>query len=128
MTQPNETHGAFSWSELMTSDPAGAMKFYQALFGWTFAEFPMEEGSYHVVKVEGAERAGIMKTPPEAEGMPPNWGIYITVSNVDETASKVEALGGKVLVGPRDIPNVGRFCVIQDPQGAYVSAITYEKM
>ena len=128
MTQPDETHGAFSWNELITNDPEAAKKFYQALFGWSLVEFPMENDSYHVVKVEGEEKGGIMKTPPEAEGMPPSWGIYVTVSNVDETAARAEELGGKVLVPPRDIPNVGRFCVLQDPQGAYLSAITYVKM
>ncbi len=54
------------------------------------------------------------------------WGIYVTVSDVDATAKKVGELGGKILFPPTDIPNVGRFCVIQDPQGAVISAITYK--
>jgi predicted enzyme related to lactoylglutathione lyase len=47
------------------------------------------------------------------------------VNDVDKVAKDAQQLGGKILVGPQDIPTVGRFCVIQDPQGAVISAITY---
>jgi len=57
--------------------------------------------------------------------MPPNWNTYVTVNDVDKVAKDAQELGGKILVGPQDIPTVGRFCVIQDPQGAVISAITY---
>ncbi len=67
-----------------------------------------------------------MPMPPDTGEMPPAWGIYLTVDNVDETAKKAKALGGKVLIEPRDIPEVGRFCVLQDPQGAWFSAISYK--
>jgi predicted enzyme related to lactoylglutathione lyase len=60
--------------------------------------------------------------------MPPMWGAYVTVDNVDLTAKTAEQLGAKLLVPPTDIPNVGRFCVIQDPQGAVINAITYKDM
>jgi uncharacterized protein len=50
---------------------------------------------------------------------------YVTVDNVDAIAKNAQELGGKILMGPQDIPTVGRFCVIQDPQGAVISAITY---
>jgi predicted enzyme related to lactoylglutathione lyase len=59
--------------------------------------------------------------------MPPAWGNYITVKDVDATVALAKDLGGKVLVEPRDIPEVGRFCVIQDPQGAWLTAITYKQ-
>jgi len=36
--------------------------------------------------------------------------------------------GGRILVPPTDIPNVGRFCTFQDPQGAILSSITYKEM
>lgn len=118
-------HGAFSWSELMTSDVAAAKAFYSQLFGWTTEDMSMPDMNYTVVKVADQSVGGIMATPPEAQGMPPMWGVYVTVTDVDATAKRTEELGGKVLVAPQDIPNVGRFCVIQDPQGAVISAITY---
>ena len=118
-------HGSFSWSELMTTDVEAALKFYTRLFGWATEEYPMEDGSYTLVKVNGKEVGGIMGMPPDAEEMPPMWGLYVTVNDVDATARMAEELGGTILLSPTDIPNVGRFCVIQDPQGAVISAITY---
>lgn len=120
-------HGMISWSELMTSDVAAAKNFYSQLFGWELEQACTAEMEYTIVKSNGREIAGMMTLPPEAGGAPPNWGIYITVDDVDATAAKAEGLGAKIVVPPRDIPEVGRFCVIQDPQGAFVSAITYVK-
>ena len=57
--------------------------------------------------------------------MPPSWGCYVTVDNVDETAKQCASLGGKVVTGPQDIPGVGRFAVILDRQGAALNIITY---
>jgi predicted enzyme related to lactoylglutathione lyase len=68
-----------------------------------------------------------MTIPKEAQGTPPMWGTYVTVDDVDLTARTAEQLGAKILVPPMDIPTVGRFCVIQDPQGAVINAITYMK-
>jgi uncharacterized protein len=120
-----QKHGAFSWFELMTADVEGAKAFYAKLFGWTFEKYPMGVMSYNVVKTAGEDAGGIMATPPEAQGMPPMWGIYVTVQDVDSTAKLARELGGKIIVPPTDIPDVGRFSVIQDPQGAVISAITY---
>ena len=122
-----KTHGAFSWSELMTSDPQAALSFYQQLFGWTLEKMPMAQGDYHVVKTEGTSVGGIRKMPPEAAagGMPPSWCCYVTVKDVDECARQAKALGGRLLHGPADIPGVGRFAVIGDPQGAWLNIITY---
>jgi len=119
-------HGAFGWMELMTSDVNAAKAFYTELFGWEInrADFGGEM-PYDVIKVNGDDVAGLMVTPPLAKGTPPCWGCYITVDDVDQTADKVKSLGGVLIVPPTDIPEVGRFCVLQDPQGAVISAITY---
>ena len=116
--------GFFSWCELITTDVEAAKAFYNGLFGWTLAENPMGM-NYTIVKAEGKEIGGIMETPPDAKGMPPFWGTYVTVDDADAIAAKCVELGGKIIVPPRDIPEVGRFCVIQDPQGAMISAIAY---
>jgi len=125
MKDQYKQHGAFSWFELMTSDVDGAKKFYSSLFGWGTEAMPMGDMNYTIVKVGEEGLGGIMDRPPQAAGSPPNWGVYVTVNDVDATARKAEELGGKILVPPTDIPNVGRFCVLQDPQGATISAITY---
>jgi predicted enzyme related to lactoylglutathione lyase len=121
-------HGAISWSELMTTDVSAAKSFYSELFGWQLEDMPMETENmtYTVVKANGDEVAGIMPLPEGAPaGMPPVWGLYITVDNVDAAAEKATALGAKIHMPPKDIPEVGRFCVLQDPQGAFISIITY---
>jgi uncharacterized protein len=128
MNELFKRQGAFSWSELMTTDVEGAIKFYSKLFGWKTEDMPMENMKYTIVKVGEEGLGGIMPVPPQAQGTPPNWGVYVTVDDVDATAQKAEKLGGKILVPPTDIPNVGRFCVLQDPQGAVISAIEYIDM
>lgn len=120
-------HGAFSWSELLTTDVEAAKAFYTKLFGWSTKDMPMEGMNYTVVSAGGKEVGGIMTIPAVAKGMPPSWGCYVTVDDVDATARTAQELGGKVLLEPKDIPDVGRFCVIQDPQGAVISAITYKR-
>lgn len=121
-------HGAFSWCELMTSDTEAAKRFYTSLFGWDMEVMSVPGVVYTVVKAGGKGIGGIMEIPEQSQGMPPMWGAYVTVDDVDETARAAQELGGKLLVEPRDIPDVGRFCVIQDPQGAMINVITYVDM
>lgn len=127
MNEPFKQHGAFSWCELMTTDVEAAKAFYTKLFGWDTEDMKMPGMTYTVVKAGGSGIGGIMAIPPEAKGMPPAWGTYVTVDDVDATAKTAGQLGAKLLVPPRDIPDVGRFCVIQDPQGAVINIITYAK-
>jgi len=127
MSNPFETSGAFSWCELMTTDPAAAKKFYGQLFGWELEDMSMPGMTYTVVKTAGKGIGGITAMPPNVpQGTPPNWGAYVTVPDIDATAKKAAELGGMVLVPPMQIPNVGRFAVLRDPQGAVICAITYE--
>lgn len=122
-------HGAFSWCDLMTADVDAAKRFYTQLFGWDTEEMTETGMPYTVVKAGGKGIGGISAMPKDAaKGAPPMWGIYVTVDDVDATAQTAKQLGAKLLVPPQDIPKVGRFCVIQDPQGAVISAITYVAM
>ena len=118
-------YGVFSWNELTTGDLEGAKAFYGALLGWTFQEVQVGDMTYTIIKMADKEVGGMMATPPEAEGMPPMWGAYVTVDDVDARVAQVEELGGKVCVPPQDIPDMGRFAVINDPQGAMLGLITY---
>lgn len=127
MTDPFKQHGAFSWCELMTTDVEAAKGFYSSLFGWELEDMNVTGMNYTCVKAGGAGIGGIMAIPPEAAGagMPPHWGSYVTVDDVDDIARKAETLGARICVPPTDIPGVGRFCVFRDPQGASIAAITY---
>jgi predicted enzyme related to lactoylglutathione lyase len=81
-----------------------------------------------VIKVGEAAVGGVMAAPPGAPAMPASWSPYITVADADATAQRCTALGGKLLAGPMDIPNVGRFALLQDPQGAMFNVIAYGPM
>jgi len=127
MTTPFATHGAFSWNELTTSDPKAARKFYGTLLGWQFQDMDMGVITYTVINVGGQGMGGITGVPPNAQGMPPAWGGYVTVDDVDAVVARVAGLGGRVLLAPTDIPTVGRLATIADTQGATLSLITYAK-
>lgn len=115
-----EEVGAPCWCELSTRDAAKAGKFYAGLFGWGLKT---SDPAYHEILRGTAPIGGIMPMPPEMEGVPPHWGVYFQVADCDATAAKAKALGGQICFGPHDIPKVGRFAVIQDPQGAVFSVI-----
>jgi hypothetical protein len=113
--------GSLTWNELFTTDPDKAKAFYTGLLGWKTEAVDMGPmGLYTLFKREGqdANAAGMMKMPPDMQGAPPHWLAYFAVADCDQSAAKVTKLGGKVLVPPGDIPNVGRFSIVQDPQGA----------
>jgi predicted enzyme related to lactoylglutathione lyase len=122
---PTKTHGAFSWNELMTTDPVAAGAFYSGLFGWSMKDVDMGTGPYHLANLGETSVGGIMGMPPGSPPMPPCWGCYITVTSVDETIAKCTAMGGKTIMPPMDVPGVGRMAVLQDPQGAVFSVMTY---
>lgn len=109
----------------MTTNVEASKNFYSKLFGWTTKDAKDSSIPYTIIEVNGKEMGGMMSIPSGAKGAPPNWGIYVTVNDVDATAELAKKLGAKIILAPRDIPNVGRFCVLRDPQGAVISAITY---
>ena len=115
--------GSFTWAELATSDPKAAKTFYTALFGWTVLDSPMGPGPediYTRLQIGGKDVGALYKMKPEqaAMGVPPNWGTYFTVGSADETAKKVKAAGGAVIVAPFDVMDYGRMAVVQGPEGA----------
>jgi predicted enzyme related to lactoylglutathione lyase len=118
MTQA--TPGRFVWYDLLTSDPAKAADFYTHVVGWKTE--PFGPGYTMFVGSQGAI-GGTMKLPEEAAkmGTPPNWTSYVQVADVEASLAKAKSLGGQVYVEPSDIPTVGRFAVIADPQGASIS-------
>jgi hypothetical protein len=123
-----DTHGDFSWTELLTRDVEGSKKFYKELLGWEMDEMPMTEGAYTVLKAGGQGVGGIMAMPPQIPSqVPPHWAPYVTVNDVDAVAKKAQKLGAEALVPPTDIPSVGRFYTFRDPQGAILSVISYIK-
>jgi predicted enzyme related to lactoylglutathione lyase len=114
--------GQFVWHDHLAKDPKAAVDFYTDVLGWKTE--PFGAGSDYTVLVGSqGPLGGTMKLPEEAAkmGTPPHWMGHVLVDNVDQTAERAKALGGRVYKEPADIPNVGRFAVIGDPQGADIS-------
>jgi predicted enzyme related to lactoylglutathione lyase len=114
-------HGAPSWFENLTGNMDRAAKFYTDLFGWKGEVMPMPDVKYMTFK-HGDEWAGGMI---EMGGMPPHWGVYFTVDDVDASTAKAIELGGKVFMPAKEAENVGRFCGLTSPQGVHFYVITY---
>src|SRR3954447_20463164 len=104
----------------MTTNTGAAKAFYGAVVGWGTQDVPMPGMTYTLFTVGETHVSGLMDLPEDARnrGAPPSWVGYVAVDDVDATAEHAKRLGGAVHVPPRDIPNVGRFSIIADPQGA----------
>jgi uncharacterized protein len=107
------------WSELDTTDTQAAGRFYTSLFGWG----TKVGGDYTEFQRAGTAIGGMMKIPKDWGPVPPSWLVYFAVEDCDRAAAKTAELGGRALVPPTDIPNVGRFAVLSDPQEAVFAVI-----
>lgn len=114
--------GRFVWFELMTSDPEAAIAFYTEVIGWKTqaweSDYTMWMGSQGPLG-----GAAPLPEPAKAMGAPPHWQANVHVADVDATVARVKELGGKVYVEPLDVPKIGRFAVIADPQGAALAIV-----
>jgi predicted enzyme related to lactoylglutathione lyase len=110
--------GQFVWYELITSDVAAARDFYARVVGWTVEDTRMPGMTYLLAKVGEQEIGGLMGFPPDMPDPKPVWMGYVLASDVDGTAKRVTEAGGAIYREPADIPGVGRFAVVADPQGA----------
>jgi predicted enzyme related to lactoylglutathione lyase len=120
--------GRFLWHELMTNDTRSAAEFYTRVVGWTMQGWD-QNPSYQMFLAAGVPMAGLMTLPEDAKlaGAPPGWLGYIGSPDAEETGRLAARRGGRVLKEAIHIPGVGRFVVVQDPQGAVFSAFTPEQ-
>lgn len=112
-----ETH-SLCWNEFPTNDGERTKAFYSGLFGWKTEDWPMGDLKYTVLKNGDQMVGGLMPKPEARENEPGFWTAYFAVADCDATANKAAALGGKIVVPPTDIPDVGRFSLLLDNQGA----------
>ncbi|ARZ66789.1 hydroxylase [Streptomyces albireticuli] len=140
--QPGETEGGFEhadapgslcWTELYTTDAAGAKEFYGALFGWTTSDMPLPGGggTYFLLTPagQGEERmhGGLMELSSDdlsLNGGKPYWHPVFATADCDATVARVTAGGGSVQMGPEDAEGVGRLAVCLDPAGADFVVLT----
>jgi predicted enzyme related to lactoylglutathione lyase len=109
-------NNGFVWHELMTTDLPAAQRFYADVAGWTIEDAAMPGMTYLLGRAGGDMVAGLMGLP--STDAAPGWLGYVGGANVDATAEALDVAGGTVHRPPEDIPGVGRFAVVADPQGA----------
>ena len=112
--------GSVIWVDSMSRDVEASKRFYEAVFGWKPEAFESNgAGEYWTFNKDGRGIAGVF---PPMEGMPDQvpsyWQIHLGVTDADGVARRAAELGGTVQAGPFDIPTVGRYASIADPQGA----------
>jgi predicted enzyme related to lactoylglutathione lyase len=116
--------GTLGWNELVTKDVAQAKSFYSQLFGWESETQDMGNGmEYTTIMNKGRGNGGMIQMTEEWGDAPSHWMVYFSVANCDASIEKAKTLGASVHVPPQDIPEVGRFSMIQDPQGASLTLI-----
>ncbi len=117
-----DIRGRFIWHELLTTDTAAAAAFYPRVVPWRTQ--PSSMPGYTIWMAGQSQVGGLVALPPDAAGTPPHWLIYVGTPNVDATAEHAQRLGARVVKAATDIPNVGRFAVLADPQGATFALYT----
>ena len=121
--QASDIRGRFVWYDLMTTDPAGAQAFYGKVAGWGLQALPDPSMPYTMFTRGEVPIGGSMQLPDEAVkmGAPPHWIAYIGTPDVDRTVEQAVSMGARTYVKPTDIPNIGRFAVLADAQGATIA-------
>ncbi len=121
--------GRFYWYDLFTTDVEAAKSFYTKLIGWGTTVFEGAGQPYTMWMNGEAPIGGVGVLPEDARkaGAPPHWTSYVLVPSVDETLKQAQKLGGKVVVPGTDIPTVGRFGMLSDPQGAHIAVFTTQE-
>lgn len=117
-------HGAPIWYELLTSDLDAAAAFYGEVVGWKVRDSGMPDMDYRLLVAGDTEVAGLLAIPPEATDARPGWLGYFGVDDVDAAVQRITGAGGRVHVPARDIPGIGRFAMVADPQGAVFYVMT----
>ena len=119
-------HGRFVWYELLAGDGEAAKAFYTEAIGWKTQEWTGGDNPYTMWVAGETPIGGVMQLLPEHEqaGLKPHWWAHVAVDDVDAAAKRALELGGRIVTPPTDIPEIGRFAVITDPQGAEISLFT----
>lgn len=112
--------GTFVWHELMTTDADAAERFYRDVVGWKTQDSGMAGPRYTLLLAGDTQVGGLMTLSKESRdaGAKPGWIGYVGVGDVDAAAAHVARAGGSVHRKPDDIPGIGRFAAVSDPQGA----------
>ncbi len=110
--------GVPCWVDLGAAHLEEEVRFYHDLFGWDAEDQGEQAGHYTIVSRDGKQVAAI---GPLGDAGPPRWTTYVDVDDADAAVQRIEASGGKILVGPMDVMDAGRTAVFSDPTGAVLA-------
>jgi uncharacterized protein len=113
-----EAAGHVGWRELHAGDGPSALDFYSGLFGWTKAD-AMDMGAmgkYLIFSTRSGQSGGVMTKSPDTPA--PMWLYYFNVDAIDAAVERVKLAGGRIIVGPMDVPGDRWMVQGLDPQGA----------
>lgn len=113
------------WNELVSDDLDAAVPFYEQTLGMTRNDFDMGGETYTMLQSNGRDVAGSMAPP--AQGVPNHWNVYFQVDDVDAAVARAQELGAQVQVEAMDVPGVGRWATLADPQGASFNVMKPEE-
>lgn len=120
--------GAIGWTDLTVDNADEIRDFYCEITGWRPS--PVDMGGYSDYNMNapasGEAKAGVCHARGANAGLPAQWLIYITVEDVDRSARLAVEKGGKIIAAPKDMGDMGRYCVIQDPAGAVAGLFAYK--
>jgi uncharacterized protein len=124
-----DSHGRFTWYELVTTDVGAAKAFYTAVMGWSTWDASAPGRPYFVFTAGEAAVGGLMSLPQDARdaGVTASWIGYVGVDDVDASAERTRRLGGTVHVPPTDVGNISRFAIISDPQSARLALFKWRQ-
>lgn len=116
-TTPPSVQGTVAWRELRTSEIDAAVKFYGEWLGWNAVANDMGDFTYYVFHKGELPVAGGMQLFGEMANIPAHWAITFKADDVDATFAAAVEHGAVAQMPPGDLPDVGRFSALADPQG-----------
>jgi uncharacterized protein len=127
--ESNGKVGSIGWADLTVGDASEVRDFYREVVGWQANELDMGGYSDYCMNepATGKTVAGICHASGVNAGLPPVWLIYITVEDLEKSASKCVELGGQIIAGPRSAGQQGRYCIIRDTAGAFAALFEQSK-
>ncbi len=128
MSEPKKQDiGTIAWTDLTVPDAKAVRDFYMDVIGWKSAPVSMGEYDDFNMMLPGGDtpQAGVCHKRGMNAELPSQWLNYFVVADLDASIAACKQHGGKVLAGPKDMGDQGRYCVIQDPAGAVCALWQY---
>lgn len=110
--------GAPVWTDLATSDLAGAQAFYRTVFDWEYEQAGPEYGGYVNASRSGRHIGGLMAGDP-AWNTPDAWTVYLHTADIGSTVDAAVSAGASNCVPPMEVPEKGWMAMLTDPTGAF---------